>query len=459
LGRSYVEGKAERIWPSFYSFSLDAVAPSEDVIFLTVADFRFYRGLEALLLSLLSVYPDLRSPVLVFHDGTLSQFLRNRLLSVYPLVEFFVPSVDWAGSLPVDSRNRARIGGLGYLNTQVFSVQKCKRVVVLDSDILIEGALDPLWAEGDSFRLVPDCGVRPWSPVSSVTGMPVLNSGVISVPGCSLTLENQRLINSLVSKAGDPYCPLLDRFADQKIWNQYLAGRSVEQLPVNFNCNSKYLFRSLGGFPYAVSVVHFAGPKPWLTYPWLAPSPDYLRADSTFPLACLYWNDRYSRLLARWRMDLYRRASLSEPALDPSCYAVVSSDLDLLVSRRDEEISFHWLSAGEELMSVLSADKLEWPPYLHDKISLFSELHLWLPFEFEPCVRSLAMPAGLRIHWLLIEAPFGVEGEAVHPGKSCPGEHIAFHPCSEPLVESMGPIVLRRLRQAGCQTVVLSGVS
>jgi len=109
------------------------------------------------------------------------------LQAIHPSISFVRPEPTWAASLPRDSRNRRRIGLLGYLNSHALSLRGYRRVLVLDSDLLITCALDPLWAGGDTFRAVPDCGYRHWAAVSPHTGRPLLNSGVLSLPGWALT--------------------------------------------------------------------------------------------------------------------------------------------------------------------------------------------------------------------------------------------------------------------------------
>ena len=405
LRRSDLELLGDLHWPSRHHALLMACDPGPEVALLTVANDRFYRGLEALLLSLKAVYPGLSSPVVVAHDGSLGSFLQNRLLAIHPLLQFVQPQPAWAESLPRDSSNRQRIGLLGYLNGHAFSLRGYRRVLVLDSDLLITGSLDPLWGEGDAFRAVPDCGDRPWAAISPHTGRPVLNSGVLSVPGWALNGELEARFEALIRLAAEPVCPLLDRFADQKVWNQFLANQHVELLPLNFNCNIKYLVQYLGGCAEGLSVLHFAGPKPWLSWPWLSPEPGEQRLGAVTDH--LFWNRLYRSQLMAWRLALHRQYLAAAAAL-PAGPAQLATEPGCLAPGA--------------------------------------------PFEWEPALRQLPLPPGVHWHWLLIETPFSPElaqGEDLIAG---PGPwQEGFEPWSNPPLAGVEQAVRRRLLAAGAQ--------
>jgi hypothetical protein len=315
LRRSDQELLGQLHWPQRHHTLLEAHDPGPEVALFTVANDRFSRGLEALLLSLRAVYPSLSAAVVVAHDGSLGPFLQRRLQAIHPSLTFVRPEPAWASDLPRDSRNRRRIGVLGYLNSHALNLRGYRRVLALDSDLLITGALDPLWAEGEAFRAVPDCGDRPWAAVSPHTGRPVLNSGVLSLPGSALTPALQTRLEGLIRRAAEPVCPLLDRFADQKVWNQLLADQPLELLPLNFNCNVKYLVQFLGGCAEGLSVVHFAGPKPWLTWPWVEPDPGEQRPGAVCDH--LFWNRIYRQQLMAWRLQLLAEQTAAAPPSPP----------------------------------------------------------------------------------------------------------------------------------------------
>lgn len=445
LRRSDLELLGERHWPQRHHSLLPAVDPGPEVAFLTVANDRFYRGLEALLLSLRAVYPHLSSPVEVVHDGTLGPFLQRRLAAIHPLVRFSRPEPAWAGSLPGDSRNRRRIGLLGYLNSEALALRGYRRVIVLDADLLITGSLDPLWAEGDAFRAVPDCGDRPWAAVSSHTGRPVLNSGVLSLPGAALNSQLQQRMETLILNTATPVCPLLDRFADQKVWNLLLAEQPVELLPLNFNCNVKYLVQFLGGCPEGLSVVHFAGPKPWLTWPWVIGEPDEQRPGAVQDH--LLWNRCYRAQLMAWRLTSHQQVQRSAEPLrpGPAQLALDPRDFDART-----EGSRHLLVADPSLFGPGWPDGCSWPEGWQAALAAAAPLQIWAPWLWAPALAPLALPPGAQWRWLLMEPPFSADlGDGDDLLAQNGPWQGGFEPWSDPLLPALERAVRRQLHGAG----------
>jgi hypothetical protein len=405
LRRSDLELRGSLYWPKQHYSRLAAKDPGPEIVFLTVANDKFYRGLEALILSLLDVYPQLTSTIVVVHDGTLGPFLRDRLCSIYPRISFEQPRPSWADSLPADSANRKRIGALGYLNSFALGLRGYRRAIILDSDILVLDSIDPLWADGDAVYVGADCGDRPWSAVSAFTKRPVLNSGVISLPGSALCAAEHSRLDALIVSAGESVCPLLDRFADQKVWNLWLLGREVQILPLNYNCNIKYLVQYLGGCYEGLSVVHFAGPKPWLDWPWVAPDDDARRGKAV--VDHLLWNRVYRRLLYRWRLRLWTDAqsrSVSVPA-GPAHLGVALEEFSSAPAR-DLDASRHLILAHYQVFAGGWPNHPCWPEGWLERMAAIAPLWLWAPFEWEPALRHLPLPPGVHWRWVLIEAPF-----------------------------------------------------
>lgn len=450
LRRSEQELLGELHWPSCHHRWFDPVDPGPDVAFLTVANDRFYRGLEAMLLSLRATYPRLTAPVWVVHDGSLGSFLQRRLATIHPSLHYVQPQPEWAGQVPTDSLNRQRIGMLGYLNSHAFALRGYRRVVVLDADLLITGALDPLWVEGESFRAVPDCGDRPWAAVSPFTHRSVLNSGVLSVPGWALCDAEQRRFERLIERAAEPVCPLLDRFADQKVWNLFLADQPVDLMPLNFNCNVKYLVQYLGGCADGLSVVHFAGPKPWLTWPWLVPEPGEQR--STAVADPLLWNRTYREQLRAWRLALLGRTQAVAPPLPPGPARVAAHPGQLAVDAPERQESRHLLLADPEVFGAGWPNALHWPFGWLEALQAAAPLLLWAALEWEPAVRELPLPQGVQWRWVLIEAPFS---PALDQGEDLLAEGGpwggGFEPWSDPPLVALQRAVLRQLRAAGAE--------
>lgn len=444
-------------WPRRHHALLQPQDPGSDVAFVTVANARFYRGLEALLLTLLDQYPTLSSPILILHDGSIGTFLQCRLRDIYPRLSFERPSPPWEDLLPKTSLNQRRIGVLGYLNAQALSLRGFRRVLVLDSDLLITGALDPLWADSLDFLAVADCGDRPWAAISSLTGRPVVNSGVLSLPGWALTDAFECRMEDLICRSSDPACPLLDCFADQKVWNLFLADQPLQLLPVNYNCNVKYLVRYLGGCAEGLSVVHFAGAKPWLTWPWVSPDPSEEKPGAVTDH--LFWNRHYRRLLLRWRISLFRRLQSEALFLSPGAACLATDPSSLPASGVSAAQSRHLLLADPDVFGRDWPDVPRWPENWLAAIAAASPLVVWAPFEWEPALRHLPLPAGARWRWLLIEAPFSPpldQGEDLIAAE-WPWD-TGFEPWSDPPLVAVERAVRRQLLAMGAEPVEVTGI-
>lgn len=403
---------AERIYPGRHHGWIEPRPPGADVAFLTVANDRFFRGLEALLLSLLEIYPEFISPVYLLHDGTVVPFLQRRLSDIYGGLIFEESKPSWWQQDHGSSANQRRIGDLGYLNTHALHLRGFRRVIVLDSDLLIEGALDPLWAEGDAVRAVADCGDTAYAVISSMTGRPVINSGVLSIPGCLLNDEQEQRMEALIHKCREPFCPILDSFADQKVWNQFLMAHPLELMPINFNCNIKYLMKYLDGFVEGLSVLHFTGAKPWLAPPWT-------NADQTSGISKkieygdhLYWNRRYRKLLYRHRLNLQaKQPSLSHSS--PRSLSILNAK-DLL--RRNLDAPVHQQEEWHLLLvdpDILSGSIIDNTLCLNDamknscaKLAQNATIILWTYWEWRSISDNMDYIPGLQTRFLFIDEEF-----------------------------------------------------
>lgn len=407
---NFVREGTEICWPQRCS-TLDLPRdPGPRVAFATVANDRFLPGLQGLLLSLLAVYPDLSSLFVVFHDGSLNPLDRAELLELYPRLLFEVPDPVWASALPRDSANRERIGILGYLNTYALGLRHFERVIVLDSDVLVFGALDRLWAPGSAFRVVIDCGAKPYGLVSSHTRRPVINSGVISIPGWALSDTMLSRMEALIRSSADSVCPELDLFADQKVWNQLLAEQPVELLPVNYNCNIKYVVQFLEGCIEGLALVHFAGPKPWL----LLEQP---RGRSRSITDHWLWIRTTRRLIWAWRLRQFQardRGAIDSGAADPTSgsggCAVAAFDPTALLACADAGASRHLVLSSPGLFGSVRSSDPQWPmpwwPALTALLERRQPLTLWAPFSVRHRLEAAGIPAGLQCRFILLELPF-----------------------------------------------------
>jgi lipopolysaccharide biosynthesis glycosyltransferase len=245
---------------------LGTTPPPPSVAFAAVTNDKYAPGVEALVLSLLQLYPQMTSDVVVFHDEGLSDFTMSRMLRIYPHMRFEHRSVDRYDIGQIgDSVNHKRVGLLGYLSLDAISLEGYERVILLDADTVVLKDISRLWA-GTGIYAVPDAGALPFGMIAKATGKPVINSGMISLPASELGAARFEAALAQLPGVLDIVDPMLDRFADQKFWNMYLAGRNVEFVPVNYNTNKwlvdNYFPEMLGD----VAVLHITGPKPWFEF-------------------------------------------------------------------------------------------------------------------------------------------------------------------------------------------------
>ena len=243
--------------------------PPPGVAFVTVVNDKYAPGLEALVLSLVRQYPDFAADVVVFHDESLSAFSIGRLNSLYPHFRFLLrsPATYDVGQIG-DSVNHRRVGLLGYLSLEAFTLDEYHRVIVIDADTIVVNDIRRLWS-GDRIQVVVDHGVLPFGLVAGSLGRPVINSGMISLPASELGPQAHARALSVLPAVLDLVDPLLDSFADQKFWNLYLstvADRDIEFLPVNYNTNKNLIDRYQPDLLADVALLHMTGPKPWYDY-------------------------------------------------------------------------------------------------------------------------------------------------------------------------------------------------
>lgn len=399
---------AEREMPAFLANPAPRDPPPSDVAFVTVCNDRFVPGLEAFLRSLVAVYPGLDVDIHVFNDGTLGDFVRRRLIRIHPRLIFSEPDMDWLGPLPDVSGNHRRIGKLGYMNVMALALSGYSRIVLVDSDMLVLGGLAPLWTN-PGYVVAPDCGARPFAVRSPATGDLVVNSGVISIPGAAATPAALAEIQALANDtAALPVCDMLDRFADQKLWNLYLRGKPKTWLPLNFNCNVKYLARWLGGDDEAVSILHFTGPKPWDDARHL---PVDLLPEEPRP-------SPHPHLWTRVQRRQAMAARLADFAGAPRRRAPRRADAAgcmLLGEGQSAPDTFETIAlAGPGRTAdhlILSTDLLggrntQAPRVPADLLDCDASTILWLPHYFALDADVAALADRFELNWLLIEDPF-----------------------------------------------------
>ncbi len=423
---------ASRKIPPMRRRASERFTPPPDVAFVTVADIGFYPGLLGLVLSMVEVYPGLASPIFVYHDGSIGRFAQERLIDVYPNIEFITPDMDWLDLSSAELAGGGRIGKLGYMKFLALTAPGFQRVIVLDADMMILDDISALWTGSpDDARVVYDLGNREFAIRSDHTGDWIINSGVISLPGSWCSAAQFEAAKALIKRSLTPLNDLLDQFADQKAWNIFFSERPPTYLEVNFNCNVKYAGRFLGGKLEAISILHFAGPKPWNSTEFL---PEELVSKKR-SMACVFpnmWIDRYRALLFKHRSLSYQRDRASRSKRDGS---LAGSDCCLLtddhstLDRRDlSTIGFpdvvhvvrnglpdcfealqpdHVVFGSHEYLGGWNSLDPQIPADCARRIAaLESRPVVWAPYYFKPIFEVFARKHGLEVRYLLHEAPF-----------------------------------------------------
>lgn len=430
----------DNIRPNFVFHTSKSPVPS-DIAFAAVCNAKFLPGLEALILSLREIYPDLGNDFYVFHDGSLSEFSRARLLSLYGQFRFVEGDAD---AYPInfgDTFNHKRVGKLGYLNLEALRLAGYARVIVLDSDMIITGDLSPLW-EGDDIRVVADIGVRPFGVVSSYTGRPIFNSGVLSIPSSLLGEDAYKQAFACIDTLEQCTCDILNSYADQKFWNIFLSRRPVTYLPNNFNSNKSLIEFYYPEFLGQVSVLHMTAAKPWYSFlhTSLLEEDDLDACKKTrkqFPQTFAAWDATYVRTLGRARrgafldamgdeLDRLKGTASGRTAVmignGPSLNRTDLSNLDGCV-----KVAFNWFVNHPEFDDI-KPDHLilashmffgGWntvDPHFPDGFldALLGHTHkptLWTSFYYKEYIDKIEALQDYKINYFLFEKPFKKHGD------------------------------------------------
>lgn len=418
---------------------IDHLPPGADVTFLTVCTDAYAPGLEALLLSLLSVYPDLQSPFVVVHDGRFSTLNQDRLRGIYPLVEFRQRDPERYSLVQLgEANNHKRIGLLGYLNLEALSLEEPEYVVVLDSDLLILGDISPLWT-GTRARAALDAGQWPYAEVSPVSGKPVMNSGVISLPRSLRGPDALRRADEILARLAVWQDSSISEFVDQKFWNIFLWANDAEVIPQNFNVNKSLVERYYPDEWPSVKVLHITGAKPWFELTKaLQPEPlleraarSYRAARSSNSRTFTLWEQSYGENILQSRvrrfqteegarLDALRGSANSRPtALIGNGPSINQTDLSAFDGY--ERVVFNWfprLERFDELAPehLVIASHMLFGGWHHPDPALPEEylemlatrMHkpkIWASYYFKPYLSSVPELEDYDKHYFLFEKP------------------------------------------------------
>ncbi len=435
--------------PVFSHIYPERITPPKTVAFVTVANDLFVPGLEVLIASLLNVYPDLDSDIHVLHDGTITDFSQERLKGLYRKTKFSVPDVSWITEIPQDSKNRKRIGILGYLSVTALQYQQYDRVIILDSDTAILDDISAFWtgldqplgtkspATGIETQHIIAChdhGARPWCAISQRTGRPIINSGIISIPRRYLTEKDFADIQSLVLQNHETYCPLLDRFADQKAWNRFILKRDVDILPINFNCNIKYLDQYRSGDLSFIRMIHFTGYKPWFNAHYI--NNGMIPESDSVAVLPVVWQEICSKTLGRRRQQQYTQATMRPDYFQmapeagryegkPMAMFIGNGpslkDMDLTRADRFETFVFNWFVLHEGFDDVrpnhlclgshmfFGGWHTQDPVIPEDYLAALTEKAwkpiIWTSFYFREYIESSGVLRDFDVRYVLFEKP------------------------------------------------------
>lgn len=417
-----------------------AGSPDAAVAFATVCTDKFAPGLEALILSLLAIYPNLESEFWVYHDESLSDFSQRRLLEYYPNFRFASrKSEPYTVAAKGASPNQRRIGAIGYLTLEALKLTSYNRVIILDSDLIVKRDISPLWTDSHltDIRVVPDAGVLPFTTASKETGNVVFNSGVISLPHAALGEEQYQDALELLPQMPAVECPVLRGFADQKFWNIYLQRYRITYLPTNYNANKQLLDRYMPSRHADAAVVHYTNTKPWYSFASrdLVSSDERRRASrdsKQFRVSYSIWHSTYSQLAGARRRSMFTAqmgnvldqlrdsARGKSAALIGNGPSLLKTNLAALDGRI--RIAFNWFVnhpkfdevAIEHLMIMSHMFFGGWhttnpafPDGFLEKLTSWSHRPtLWFPFYFRSLIEQTPELATYDVRYLLLEKPF-----------------------------------------------------
>ena len=411
--------------------------PGRSVAFATVTNDKYAPGLEALVLSLLKQYPGLSSDFVVFHDDTLSDFSIGRLQRIYPGFVFEPRSTQLYDVGQIGSSvNHRRVGLLGYLSIEALGLEGYERVILLDVDTIVINDISRLWS-GDAIYAVPDHGLLPFGVVSEFTGLPVINSGMLSFPASELGPEALERARATLHEVQGPIDPLLDSFADQKFWNLYLSRRGVEFVPVNYNTNKALVDKHFPDLLADAALLHMTGPKPWYDFSDqdLVGDDDRARlkaakagSRSTYAI----WNQLYRSSIAASRIRSFRAecgpqlAALAGHAAGRPAVMIGNGpslkQTDLSVFEGFETFVFNWFVHHDDFDQV-APDHLVlgsaqffggWhstrPAVPREFLdALTGHAHrprIWASYYFKDVIEATSELAGYDVSYFLYEKPF-----------------------------------------------------
>lgn len=394
-------------------------APGKDVAFATWVDDHDRIGLEALLVSLIAVYPTFASTVYVVHDNSLSSLSRHRLSGIHAGVVFVrVPKVE------------GRALALAAASA-ILTIEAPERVVVIAPDSVVLQDISPLWTGTARVRAAIHTGENPFGS-RGPTGKPVIDGGVVSVPRGSRNAESVARAEEFFRGpgAGSTGAAAFDGF-----WRAVAPDLTV--ISSTFNAHPLLVGKYFPTLLSQVSLLRVTGLMPW---GHLLHADDQRTGDRKrrnrgkrdFPLLYSLWSQLYVSGIARSRVRQFRdeqgesldaiAGTLGDrPAVmignGPSL-----AETDLGLFDGFEKFAFNWFVNHEQFDEV-KPDHLvlasgfffggwntlapSFPEGFLDKLTRHEHKpKLWVIYYFRDLIESTPELADYEVEYFLLEKPF-----------------------------------------------------
>lgn len=250
--------EAEEIFfPPFERTFRQPVAPPPGITFMFPTSLKLLPATEMAVLSLLDVYPQLASRILLVMEEEAPAPARRRFARLSDRIAFVVPPEGWAASFASvrgeDLRQRLTLFAL--------TLTGHERVIVLQPDALVLGDISEAW-HAPGLAMGHDVTDAGFVARSRLTGEFALDTSIISLPG-NMTGPDAvaEMAGHLVNRAGS--CRILDKRPIQRAWNLFARDREKTVLPLRCCVSAMYVLKCLDGSRQGVCLLHDNGEEPW----------------------------------------------------------------------------------------------------------------------------------------------------------------------------------------------------
>ena len=249
---------ADLLFPSFELTSRQPLPPPPGVCFMVPADARSLPAVEMLLLSLLDIYPDKASPILIVMETEPDFYQRRRFARISPRIEFVTTPEGWDESYPGIAGETAR----QRLTLYVLAITDHDRIVVIQPDALVLGDISEAWT-GEGLILGYDLSDGGFVPRSTLTGDYLYDIELLSLPASMRGPDAAKAMAVLMQQEGGAD-KNLDRHPIRRCWNLFARDHEKTVLPIRCSLSAMYVLKCLEGSRQGVCLLHDNGEDPWL---------------------------------------------------------------------------------------------------------------------------------------------------------------------------------------------------